>query len=341
MTYLKISEQESQVYGIAFARGYIQSKDWQPNDLLADILEGEIDVARLKVPSTDDQLFTKLDSLGIPYSIYSLIVRNTIEITLEDIFEGDPELAFELYTAQQAPILQQVVRECIINRTATNYEDVDLAGIITQEKELEASDQYVQLYDNSSNPSRIGWLIKKGEEYIGYVFGTFRGEEFEGDFYGIIPAHRGTGRYARMVQQFLKDMCRRRGVRYFLNDVVQQNFSSLRSIIKESLVPIGSYFNIYLKPFLMKGGPMRLVDVEINNGVNIPNLMLQLAQTALGEGEGIASFDCKTIVKDIPNGIHELRISKPVFEQGQSILVLQLRKKLGGIYALAFIKTTN
>ncbi|MDB5281317.1 MAG: hypothetical protein JWO06_392, partial [Bacteroidota bacterium] len=193
---------------------------------------------------------------------------------------------------------------------------------ITPEKELLAADIYVQMFNYRTHPDNICWLIKKNGEYIGYVFGTIRKDEFEGIFYGLIPKYRGS-RYSQVIQRFLKNFCREKGLKYFVNDVVFQNFPSLRSIIAENILPIDSYLNVCIKPFLQFGsqGPSFHVTAPCTSY----GQFRQFALDQLADNEWLDTLNGTVIgnVKDIVS----VQITLPVVTDKYKILVAQALNK--------------
>ena len=187
----------------------------------------------------------------MPYQMYSIIVRNSKKTSPDDAQFDTAELDFELYEGQQTETFIDMVTQCVEHRTAVNYHDALWSKVIPETKELEAAGKYALGFNVRQNPNKWCWLIKKEGEYIGFVMCETEGDVFEGIFYGIIPKHRGSRRYAKLIMGFLKKMCAQNGWKYFENDVVFQNMASLKSIVKESVAPVGTYLNINIKCFFV------------------------------------------------------------------------------------------
>ena len=255
------SELESRILGIKVARsGRLDNFD--ENALLTEIIEGEYDVCKIKLLSTITDLFVRLDSLNMPYVINSLIVRSEVEITKSDS-QANFELQFELFDGVKADVLKNLVKEIVANNTATNYTNTDLGKIISYESELEASAEYALGFNHLEDAGKKNWLIKMNSEYIGFVLGEINDDTFEGKLYGIIPAYRGEN-YSCEIMRFLKNMCFEEGLKYFTNDVVFQNVSSLKNILAESLNPIQSYIHVNINSlFSTSQSPKNKIEISV------------------------------------------------------------------------------
>lgn len=243
-----LSVEESKKLGVLLARG-----DRLPAldvDLLRKaIYEGAFDFCRIKVPSSDEQTIEKLRELNMPWFIHTILVRNSIDLNNEKLDDRELRLGFELYDANKAELLGSIVKRAWGARTAVNYTDPVYQGLIGQEKELKAAMVYAQGFDAKLDPAKRCWFIKKGDETIGFVCGSIDEDSFEGVMYSIVPEHRGD-RLAADVMLFLKRMCVAEDLSFFCNDVPYQNMPSLKSIVRESIGPVGTYLNITINSLL-------------------------------------------------------------------------------------------
>ena len=160
MGILSLSENETEVYGLKFARAKGRLEDIDDDDLLREILRGKFDVSKLKISSTIESIFPRLDAMGIPYSIYSIIVRNCKEIGDEDRSFDAGDFSFEQYDGTRSRTFIELVKGCVVHRTATNYRDRDLSLLMPLEKELDALEQYNLAFNNDVNKDLIAWIVR-------------------------------------------------------------------------------------------------------------------------------------------------------------------------------------
>lgn len=245
---VSLSVEESKKLGVLLARG-----DRLPaldvDSLRKAIYAGAFDICRIKVPSSDEQTIEKLRALNMPWFIHTILVRNSIDLHSEELDTRALRLGFEEYDSSKAVLLGDIVKRAWGARTAINYTDPVYQSLIGAEMELKAAIAYAQGFDRKLDTAKRCWFIKKGDEAIGFVCGSIDGDSFEGIMYSIVPEHRGD-RLAADVMLFLKRTCIEEGLRYFCNDVPYQNMPSLKSIVRESIGPVGTYLNITIDSLL-------------------------------------------------------------------------------------------
>jgi len=246
---IKISEAESRLMGICFARGRANAQ-WQPDEITTQIAMQNIDLLRIKFDANDPLLFQKLQQTQIPYSIHSIILRNRVVVNSPQ--QLPPDMVFEIYDGSQTLLLQQLFTESLQNPTHTSFTDLDLQQFFNEQNTLAAATDYVLQFNHTQHPNNFGWIMKKDSQAIGFVMGTVHHNFFEGTFYGIAKAHRGSGVYPNLIHKFIINYCLQQGLQYFENDVPFQNFLSLRALFDENVLPFEAYLNIHLKPFVLK-----------------------------------------------------------------------------------------
>lgn len=245
---IKLSAEESKKLGVLVARGdRVPSIDVAA--LRKTIYENEFDFCRIKVPSTDEQTLEQLRELSMPWFIHSILVRNSIDLNTEQPDNRLLRLEFKKYTSDQADILEDIVRRSWGSRTAINYSDPVYRSLVDTEKELEAAAAYALGFDEAKQANARCWMFYKEDEPIGFVCGLVEEDGLEGIMYSIVPEHRGD-RLAADIMLFLKRACLGEGLRYFRNDVPYQNMPSLKSIVRESIGPVGTYLNITINSLL-------------------------------------------------------------------------------------------
>ncbi|MDB5281633.1 MAG: hypothetical protein JWO06_708, partial [Bacteroidota bacterium] len=109
MGYIHFSKDESGIFGLNFGRGTIANHNWTVRELQNEIISNRYDMVRVKIKSDDSAVFEKINQLGFPYFVYSIILRNQIEITGAEYFD-EAEIGFELFDGLKHENLQLLVR---------------------------------------------------------------------------------------------------------------------------------------------------------------------------------------------------------------------------------------
>lgn len=211
---ITFSAKESEVLGVRIARGVL-NQSWQPSQLQQAALAGEYDFLRLKLPSNDEQVFTKLDALGMHYCLHSILVRNSVAINeAHNTLQRDLRVTFELFDGSNELAMKQLVKDSWGARTAVNYHNTNFRHWVSYEQEMEGSAAYACEFNYSVNPSMPNWIVKLDGKPIGFVLGKASNEGFEGIMYSILPEYRGHN-YAEDIMIFLKNGALSRALQRF------------------------------------------------------------------------------------------------------------------------------
>lgn len=334
-----LSAKESEVVGVRIGRGML-SKDWQPNALLEQMLAMDIDFARVKIPSTDEQVFEKLDQLQMPYTIHSILVRNSIDLSQEELQEQlSSDLRFELFDGSEPERMKDLVRRSWGERTAVNYHNRLFREWVSYDTEKEGSAAYSLEFDHTKDPNKLNWLIWKGGDLVGFVLGDVEHDHFEGVMYSVLPEYRGLN-IARNIMIFLKGYCKERGLKYFKNDVVFQNIPSLKSIVTKAIDPVDTYLNVTIAGLLNASK----VDKRAHELTGLSFDQAQqwvLAHVAewLPANKRIDSVKFK-LLDHSPMQLDKVDLSFPVMNNEQELILLKLKEQ-EEVKALVYIDAIN
>lgn len=321
---ITFSEKESNVLGVRVARGVL-NHNWQPTDLLADTLQGGYDFLRLKIPSTDEQVFEKLDKLGMHYSLHSILVRNSVAINQGHAALYRPlRVTFELYNGSNETELKQLVKDSWGNRTAVNYHNAHFRHWVSYEQEMEGSAAYATEFNYRIDSNMPNWIISLQGKPIGFVLGKVSEEGFEGVMYSIIPAFRGHN-YAEDIMLFLKKWCFEQGIPCFYNDVVFQNMASLKSIVTESIVPVETYLNVTVSAMLnVHHGALIEVDANAMEGLSGLPLWIEANKHQWEQPGDILGGMRTSFGSNATQLIDFVRVSVPIRNGKAKIVLLRL-----------------
>lgn len=247
-----LSVNESNLSGLCIARANTLDR-FSPPVLKDEIALSNYDICRLKVNSANDGLLEQLDSLGVPFHIHSILVRNSIEITGE-AFEIPDNIRFELYDGDNSEEIKSVIEGCLSNKTSTFYANKVFRHLVNEHIEMEMAKEYLSSFISKQNPTLLSWLIYADNEPAAFLAATVDEAGFEGVYYGVVPAFRGKYNLPAVIMRFIKNWCADNAVKTFSNDVPYQNLKSLVSIVRESVLPVSTYLHITLLPLLSYGG---------------------------------------------------------------------------------------
>lgn len=317
---ITFSAKESEVLGVRIARGVLGRK-WQPTQLKQDALAGRYDFLRLKLPSNDEQVFAKLDALGMPYCLHSILVRNSVDITAAHAHPyRDLRVTFELFDGSNEAAMKQLVKDSWGERTAVNYHNPNFRHWVSYGQEMDGSAAYACEFNYTHNPTMPNWMVKLQGKPIGFVLGKVSEEGFEGIMYSIVPEFRGHN-YAEDIMLFLKKWCFEQGIARFYNDVVFQNMPSLKSIVTESIVPVETYLNVTISSLLSASkGPT--LELDLPNGIN------NLQQWVATHAHRWASTELilQSMIASVSSGLLQkatkMLVSIPVNENNSKLVLL-------------------
>lgn len=255
------SEVESKVYSLEFYRAKVEKVE-DLNSFLDALLANKVDVLRLKVNATDKDVYGFLDRLGVPYQLYNMMYSNHVQIEdlPEEAFHTPAKYSCETFDPSKMGRMKDMVVRTINKKTWVNYSSDIIGDRITDELELQASQDYgCSFY--AEDGSKASWIIRYEEQDIGFFMGQESGEGFYGTFYGILPEHRNH-EHSKVVYMMMLDICRQKGYSFFVNDIGVMNIPSQKSASSQRMVPTDIYFHIELYPMLSLGTQNQFVSEE-------------------------------------------------------------------------------
>ena len=240
------SENESKQLNLRVGRARIESA-LNVDMLRSQIMELNLDLVKMKVNALQQNIFQQLDQMGFPYFVNSILYRNQIDYT-----NTTPEIlpdgySYELYTETNRQDFQNMLAEIFDNTTGINYSIPLYRMLVNPDTEKKMAINYYLEFDHSQNSGKAVWLLKEGNEFIGFVCGQFLPNGFEGIWYGVLPKYRTRGLSSLLIT-IIHIECRKRNVNQFFNDVQYQNIFSQLNVMRNGAVPVGTYLNVFILP---------------------------------------------------------------------------------------------
>lgn len=186
---LKHSKYDSLRFGLNIHRTPFVSEIDSPK-LLRYILEHNVDMAIIRIPSTKLRDLQSLDRTGMPYLVADTLAYYHFDLLNNDVKPlGNQDLTFKIATQEDHEILNEMVAESFgnyVNHYRVNH-------FFDNKLVTEGYQDWVRSYAEE-DPNRICWLVYKGDEIVG--FGTFNFErevKMKGILYAVRPQYRKQG----------------------------------------------------------------------------------------------------------------------------------------------------
>lgn len=198
------SRRDSQRFGLNIHRqAFMDEVD--ATKILGYILENDVDIAIIRIPSVKLASLNTLERTGMPYFIADTLAYYHFDLMKNPIRElENKDLTFELASFQHHEIINQLVRATFSDYT-NHYR---VSPFFDNEQVTEGYQDWMRTYAED-HPERICWLIKKGETYVGFATFNFQREgKMKGILYGVLPEYRQQGIFRdtiRHAQRFAKE----------------------------------------------------------------------------------------------------------------------------------------
>ena len=246
---VRISEQESKVFGLRIGRYSGNMVDLDTNRLVKDVLLHGVDLCRLKILGSDLKLFDKLEATNFHYEIYNLSYYNRFNFDSMKSTAPHPKLsAREVVDPGNDKDFRLVLSRLLASRSWVEYDSFLSKHLLTEEAKREASFDFYSSFSRSNQGDSYTGLMYFEDKPIGLFMGIFKKDVFFGNLFGLIEEYRGKG-LSKYFYGFMFDICQAKGIRYFENEVNIFNFSSQQSAVSQNFTPQEIYYNITLFPF--------------------------------------------------------------------------------------------
>lgn len=237
---------ESHRFGLRVFRG--TAREINEKKILAEVIEDEIDVAILRVPSEKQFCVNRLDRIGLPYLIADTLVYHYVELkqfTPRDLKNKD--LEFVECGPEHGPIIDALVDKCFKEYTNHYYSNPYLAkdGI------LEGYKEWARSYIGSGVKGRIAWLVHRDGKFIGFATCAFdqESDEAEGVLYAVVPEAAGCGVYGDIIR-FTQAYFKAEGFARMKVSTQIQNFAVQKVWSREGFFLKQAFSTIHINSFI-------------------------------------------------------------------------------------------
>lgn len=213
-TKITFSENETTILKLKIGRCVVDKLDEEA--FKDQILLNKYDVIRLTVPSEEEYIVNKLDSINLPYFFSASITRYKtpiVNIPVAPYIHKD--LIFEEYDGTQTQLLFDLLKGTWGTYPIGYYRTPILNKFMTKEKEIEAVYEFYKINNLKSNkPNNTIMFIKHNGNYVGFFSMNIINDTLESHIGGIIEPYRTAGYFVDM-QEYIKRYCLEKGISYF------------------------------------------------------------------------------------------------------------------------------
>ncbi len=249
MNYLNYSSSESSICGLRIGRSVLIDR-LDPAQLLDEIFALDLDVCKLKLNLEDPEVYDKLDKLHMPYEIYSVLARQTIDLTSEHA-AYTPALKFVLYTSELKPILTEALNKILPSNTGVYYKSDLYNGLFPGDSDLNAFREYYYSFDNDVHTSRYLFLAYFEEVCVGFFCMEKHETEMEVLMMGVIPEYRNR-KFSHDISRFVHKSSAMLNCTKLSENSVLLNPRSINTTLKTGMTVSGAYLNVNIFPLLNK-----------------------------------------------------------------------------------------
>ena len=233
---------ESNRFKLNTHRGVLEELDI--NYLNGYIKEHQPELLIVRFKSELVQEFYKLHQIPNYQILFAdALVYYTIQLAKSNPSELRNPLTFELVTHENKSIIADLVPEIF-----TDYSNHYSANPLLSKDLITAGYlEWAQNYVNEDKSDRISWLVKRGEDILGFATCSMNKEksESEGVLYGVRPQFSGGGVYTDIIN-FTKNYFREAGFLKMHVSSQLQNYAVQKVWIREGFILDHAYYTFHL-----------------------------------------------------------------------------------------------
>ena len=236
------SEKESERFKMNILRVSMDSLNLK--ELNTAIVEQNIDITILRIPSENLDQISKLETLGYHYFQTDTLVYYYVNFDNYVPNElKNKDLTFPIATSKNKEELSKLVD--LIFPGYTNHYNSN--PFIEKENILEGYKEWV--LDFIENENKRVFLVNKNDKTIGFATCSIENGEAEGVLYGVLPEAAGGGVYSdiiRFTQNYMKNL----GLKTMKVSTQVQNYAVQKVWSREGFFMMKSYATIHINSLL-------------------------------------------------------------------------------------------
>lgn len=240
------SESESRRFNARIFRdkiGEIKVRDFQQN-----LIDNNVDIAIIRIPSEKLDLLSKLDIIGFPFIVADTLVYYDCKF---DKYEPqkirNTDIEFVKCNSNHSRLIEELTGRIFPNYTSHYNSN----SILEKNLILEGYKEWASGYVNSEG--KIAFLVKRNGEYIGFATCSWDNttKSCEGVLYGVKSEHSGCGVYSDIIR-FTQDYFKQLGFERMFVSTQIQNVAVQKVWAREGFSLLESYNTIHINSLLDK-----------------------------------------------------------------------------------------
>jgi hypothetical protein len=190
MKSVSLSTHESSKLDLRIGRSTIL-KSFDINEIVNEIFNLSLDVCRIKLDLSNLSVFSELDNLGFPYSHYTFLINQTINLKSFQPIPTPPNLEMKTYKLSEKENLADLVTTIVKDdKMNSHYESDILSYFLPPDQIKKTIIDHQTTFDNSKTSDKFAYLAYLDSNLIGFCTMQINGEEGIGNFVGIAPEYR-------------------------------------------------------------------------------------------------------------------------------------------------------
>lgn len=258
---LKYSDIESRRFDFNVYRGVCE--DIKEKNILEFILENNVDIAIIRVPSGNQKNIFRLNKLGMPYIIADALVFYCVNLNKHSPHDlKNKDLVFVRCSQDEYKVLGELV-ENIFMEYDNHYFSNPLLG---KSLIMEGYKEWAQSYVTNERDGCVSWIIKKSDSTIGFATCKFNEEnsQCEGVLYGVVPNEEGRGIYSDIIR-FTQNYFKNKGFATMLVSTQLHNHTVQKVWNREGFVIDKSFITIHVNSMMnFSVIPKKNIEVSIS-----------------------------------------------------------------------------
>jgi hypothetical protein len=266
MKYINYSEQESDLAQIRIGRTNVL-ESFEPNILLDEIFDLQLDLCRLKVDISNPNIYNLLDDINLPKSNHSFLIEQKIELNkIEKGFEVDIDI--QEYDSSKKEALLDVIKQIQNSDTFNIYYQNDIMEKLIPNTLLnEIIADYQTTFDNNINKNKNCFLAYKDEKIIGFCTIDTSNNFGEGILVGIVPEYRSLDLFKNFVRTQI-NYSKKIGCESYICKTIAFNSRSLNTTLKQGMKINRIIMNVNIFPLINYEGDKYLINNKDNKILN-------------------------------------------------------------------------
>lgn len=261
------SVNDSEILGLKTGHAFVSAQNI--HTILAETIQGDFDICRLKIPEADKQeVFAILQQSGYDWHhAYDIVKYYPITGNFPPNMPLTEGLSFELYTGESADTLIELIKQSYADDPIGYYLSAQLATYISKEQEALCLATYLSK-EFVGNNYRL-WIIKLFGEAVGFTANRIDWvkKEYEGLHAGVLPNYRNAGLFASLIR-FNINYSQTIGIIANPTGTRSHNRASQRVFEGEGITTTGTEAIVHLMP-LFSINKRQLIDRTGNSQTHI------------------------------------------------------------------------